>query len=589
MQFRNTLIALIVLLIIGGYAFVNYYFSKPEAAKTAYDIKAEDIAKVDLKYPDREILIERKPGEPWNIVKPIGVKADQTTANNLARAIADAQITKTVEEKPADIAPFGLDKPQVIITVTTTKGKTLPALVVGKVTPVGFSAYIKYSDKPQVMMTSSAFPSGMNKTVDQMRDKELMAFKVDDVNKITIARDNGTVMEIDRDGDKWKIVKPANYAGDPTQVRQVLTTLADAKVADFISDAPRDVSQYGLEKPHLTVTVALGNKGEQESLLFGFKEKQAGKDGIYVRRGERAPVYTVAPWVMSGIDKSIFDLRDKMVLNVDPAKVETVTVNSSGKTFTLKRAPGGKWDLVESGATTPADVAGVERFLDQIRDLKGNTIVMDPIKSPEMFGMERAPISVSLADAAGKRIGQLKLSKIELQKPAEEGSTEAAPQTRTEYYADSSASTALFTIDDFTFSQLNKTADQFRSKTPPPPMPSSAATVQASIAPMALVSPRPRGTPTTTARPTGAPTPTARPTLAPTPTARPTAKPTPTARPTSAPTMSPSPRPTAAPTTPPTARPTPSPRPTAVPTKAPTARPTPSPIPTLEPTAEPTY
>src|SRR5690242_4500869 len=203
MRFRNTLIALIVLLIVGGYAFVTFYFTRPEAPKTALNIKAEDIASIDLKYPDRELKLERKPGELWMITRPEGIKADQTTANNLARAIADCQVTRTVDDKPANLAPFGLDKPQVTVTVTSTKGKTLPGIEVGKVTPVGFSAYIKFTDKPAVMLTSSAFPSGMNKTVDQMRDRELMTFKVDEVKRIDIVRDEGPEIELDREGDKW--------------------------------------------------------------------------------------------------------------------------------------------------------------------------------------------------------------------------------------------------------------------------------------------------------------------------------------------------------------------------------------------------
>ena len=225
-RFRNTLIALVVLLILGGYAFVNYYFSKPLPVQTALNIKPDDIAKIQLKYPNRELVLERKPGEQWVITKPFGAIADQTTATNLARAISECQITKTVEDKADSLAPFGLDKPQVTVTVTDTKGKTLPGLEVGKITPVGFSSYLKYTNQPQIMLTSSAFSSGMNKTPDQMRDRELMSFRVDDVQKLLITHDDGSQIEIDRDGDKWKILKPADYQADPTQVRQILTTLA---------------------------------------------------------------------------------------------------------------------------------------------------------------------------------------------------------------------------------------------------------------------------------------------------------------------------------------------------------------------------
>ena len=471
MRFRNTLIALVVLLVVGGYAFVNYYFTKPEAPKTALNIKAEQIAKVDLKYPDRELILERKAGEPWVITKPIGAAADQTTANNLAHAIADCEITKTVEEKADNLAPFGLDKPQVTVTVTDTKGKTLPALEVGKVTPVGFSAYLKYADKPAIMLTSSAFPSGMNKTPDQMRDRELMTFKVDDVKRLTIVRDDGTEIEIDRVDDKWKIVKPANYDADPTQIRQVLTTLGDSKVADFITDAPTNAAQYGLEKPHLVAAVNLGKAGAQQSLLFGFKQKESGKDGIYVRRGERAPIYTVAPWVMSGVDKSVLNLRDKTVLNFDPDKVATLTINPLDKPQLVLKRNDGKWSVIEGGKSFPADDAVVSRFLDQIRDLKGNSIIMDPIKSPEMFGMDKPALVVTMQDKDGREVGQLRLAKIDVKPASATGASEppAPSSPHTEYYAASSANTALFSTDDFLFSQMNKTAADFRAKETPAP------------------------------------------------------------------------------------------------------------------------
>ncbi len=75
-----------------------------------------------------------------------------------------------------------------------------------------------------------------------------------------------------------------------------------------------------------------------------------------MRRGERAPIYTVAPWVMSGVDKTVLDLRDKTVLGFDPSKVETIAIKPSDKPqFAIKRAASGKWNVVADGKTSPAD------------------------------------------------------------------------------------------------------------------------------------------------------------------------------------------------------------------------------------------
>lgn len=468
MRPRNTVIALVVLLVVGGLA---YYVAHQPSEKTVklYQVKPEDISKIELRYPGREIELERGTGGRWTITKPVKVEAAKTTADNLARAIAECEVKKTVEEKPADLAPFGLAKPAVVVTVTTKAKGTLPGIEVGKTTPVGFSAYIKTTDKPAVLLTSSAFPPGMTKTLSDLRDRELMAFKVDDIRKIDLEREGLPTVELDKHGDQWSIVKPARYLADLTQVRQLLSALANARVADFISDYPPSVTQYGLERPRLTVAVSTGKAEQSQSLLFGGKQTEAGKDGIYVRRGERTGVYTVHQYVMDEADKSVFDLRDKTVLVFNPAAVQSVTVTAA-KSFSLSRA-GGKWQL--AGVKGDADVAVVERFLNQLHDLKGQRIVEDPLSDPSKFGMDRPAEKVLLAGKDGKALGAISLAKVERRnEPGHASAAPPEPPQRADYYAASSAGTALYSIDDFTFGQLTKTAEQFRAAPAPTTAPS---------------------------------------------------------------------------------------------------------------------
>lgn len=467
MSFRNTIIALVVLAIVGGYALIVHNYSKPEEAQKLFQVKADDIAKIELRYPDRDIVIERPKSGLWHIAKPIGADADQTAANNLARAIADCEITKTVDEKPADIAPFGLANPAVIVTITTFANKTFPGIMIGKTTPVGFSAYIRTTDKPAVMLTSSAFPPGMTKTVDQLRNRDLMSFRVDDVQKLALQKDNGQTIEVDREGDNFKIVKPVLLAADSTQVRQVLSSLVNAKIADFISDAPANVSEYGLEKPHVIASVYLGKHGEQ-SLLFGFKQTEQGKDGVYVRRGERAPVYTVHQYILTQVNKSLLDLRDKTVLGFQPSNVESVSVKGTSGPFALKRAPRGKWLVVVNGKASDADVAVVERFLDQIRDLKGMSIIADPMPSAAPFGLDNPAIDITVDGKDGKPIGEVKLAKVTI-KPSEPPAPGEVEGPRTEYYATGTPGKAVYSLSDFSYGELNKSGEQFLASPPPPP------------------------------------------------------------------------------------------------------------------------
>jgi uncharacterized protein DUF4340 len=268
---------------------------------------------------------------------------------------------------------------------------------------------------------------------------------------------------IDRDGDAWKIVKPAQYAADDTAVRSALSTLVNARATDFVADAPGSVTQYGLEKPHLTATVILKN-GEEQSMLFGFKQNGEGKSGIYVRRGERAPVYAVAEYVMTSFDKSAMDFRDKTIVKIDPETVDTVKIKNSDGEFTLKRAAGGKWDVTIGGKTSDGDIPVVERMLNQLRDLKAESIVADPMPSAQPFGLDNPALEITLTGKDGKQLGALKLAKISVKPTAPPIPGE--PAQKTEYYAISGLSKAVYALSDFSFEQLNKPAPLYMAKAP---------------------------------------------------------------------------------------------------------------------------
>lgn len=464
MRPRNTIIVLVLFALVGGYAFIVSRYSEPEANRKLLAVKKDDIAKIELKYPDRDIVLARDKGGPWRLVKPIGADADQSEANNLANAIAECQVERTVEEKPTDLKAFELEHPKTIVTVTTFDKKTWPSIEVGRTTPIGFNAYVRLSDSPAVMLTSSVFPSGMNKTVNEMRVRDLMSFKVDQVRKLIVTRDNGQTVEIDRDGDKWKMVKPASYPADDIQVRQALSTMVNARASDFVADAPANVTQYGLEKPHLTAAVVLDN-GEQQSLLFGFKQNEQGKSGIFVRRGERAPVYAVPEYVMSTLDKSWLDYRDRTVFSFDPAGVDSVKIKNSNGEFTLKRVAGGKWNVIVAGKTSDGDVPVVERLLSQLRNLKGSSIAADPMPSAQPFGLDNPALEITLVGKDGKDLGTIKASKMSVT-PTEPPLPGEPAGPHNVYYAASSASKAVFALSDFSFTQLNKPAPLYMAKAP---------------------------------------------------------------------------------------------------------------------------
>ena len=410
-------------------------------------------------------MLERDKGKPWQIVKPVGADADQTQANNLARAIADGVLVRTVDDKPADLAPFGLKPPTTTVTVTTFDNKTLPSIEVGKSTPIGFNAYVRLSNSPAVLLTEGVFSSGMNKTVNDLRVRDLMAFKIDDVQKLIIARDNGQTVEIDRDGDNWKIVKPAPSPADDMAVRTAL---------EHTGQCPRHRLRLRRAAQRQSIrarkTASGGDRGAQERRAaidaVRLQAERAGQE-----RNLRAPRRARAGLRRGRVRddqprQAGAGLPRQTIVKVDPETVETVKVRNSDGEFTLKRAAGGKWDVIAGGKTSEGDIPVVERLLNQFRDLKGESIVADPMPSAQLFGLDNPALEITLAGKDGKELETVKLAKISV-KPAAPP-IPGEPAQRTEYYATSSGSKAVYSINDFSFAQLNKPAPLYMAKAAEP-------------------------------------------------------------------------------------------------------------------------
>jgi Domain of unknown function (DUF4340) len=480
MRLRNTIIVLVLAAVLGAYALYTGINLKPVETPKLFKIKAGDIESITLKYPDREIALRRGAKGKWQLLKPIAADANQSAANSLATSIADCEVKRTVEEKPGSLAAFGLDKPRVVVTVTVKKTGKLPAIEVGKTAPVGASAYIKTAAKPAVLLTGSSFQAAMIKTANDLRSHVLMAFNSGDVDRLTIRHLDGSEIEVDRNKGKWEIVKPAAYPADESTVDGILDSLSGARVADFVSDNPTDLSQYGLDFPHLAVTVTLKKKGGTESLFFGFKQPTAGKNAIYARVGGRNSVYTVESSLLSGVDKSVDALRDKTVLAFDPARVEHAVITIDGKQFTLARAKGGKWNVVEDGKTSPAHVAAVENFLDQVRNLKGKSIVEEPMTDPARYHMDKPTEQIAIYDKDGKEIGAVKLAEFGESVKTKKSSKGAMVVNSIFDYATSTASKAVYSLAQYDLSQLRQNADQFRVQPKPTPTPEASPTPSAS-------------------------------------------------------------------------------------------------------------
>lgn len=98
---------------------------------------------------------------------------------------------------------------------------------------------------------------------------QIMTFSANAATKLVIAG-GGKTTEIDLKGSNWQLVKPITGPADASRVEDWLGQLGSLTADQVLKSPSTDLSQYGLTKPTLDVTVSLSG-GKSAKLTLGAK------------------------------------------------------------------------------------------------------------------------------------------------------------------------------------------------------------------------------------------------------------------------------------------------------------------------------
>jgi len=180
---------------LGGALYWSNRKQKADAAKPATDTAAttkilsipeDQVKEVRLKKAGADATVLRKGDDgKWQIAEPKPLRADQDTAKSLISSLSTLNADKVVEDKAADLSPYGLNAPTLDVTVIKKDGKSQDFLV-GDDTPTGGGAYAKLAGDAHVYTIASYVKTGIDKTPNDLRDKRLLTFDQDKLTRVDL-------------------------------------------------------------------------------------------------------------------------------------------------------------------------------------------------------------------------------------------------------------------------------------------------------------------------------------------------------------------------------------------------------------------
>jgi hypothetical protein len=439
MKPKGLLIAVALLAVLGG--LIWWSNKKQLAASKApsttetkiLTIPEDQIQEIKIQHANGDIVDLRRDSGKWRIVQPKQLAADPDTSSSLVSSLTSVTADKTIEDKATDISPYGLNHPTLDVTVSKKDGGT-NELLIGDDTPNASGSYAKLPNDPRVFTVLSFVKTGLDKSLNDLRDKRLLVFDSDKLTRVELTA-KGQPVEFSKNGqNEWEILKPRPLRADSAQVDTLIGKLKDAKMDATVSadDAKKAAAAFasGTRVATATVTDASGTQT---------LEVRKDKDKNYYAKGSAVEgIFKITSDVGDALDKGVDDFRNKKLFDfgfTDPSKLDIK--NGGGNTVTYTKT-GDKW----MSGSKALDNSTVQNLIDKLRDLSAS-------KFPAGGG--GAPVfEATVTSNSGKRVEKVTVSK-----------------QGTQYFAKRENEPSIYELDGKAVEDLQKAASDIKDQAPP--------------------------------------------------------------------------------------------------------------------------
>lgn len=399
MKSRGLFVAAIVLAALTGTLYwSNHRKAKEVSAAPSADtppkvlsLNAADLTSIKIsKKGADDITLQKNATGYWQIVTPKPLAADQDAVSSLTSTLSSLRSDRLVEEKAADLGPYGLMQPSIDITATEKNKKAID-LRLGDDTPASSGVYAAVAGDPRVFIIATYNKNSLDKSLNDLRDKRLLTFDSDKVSRIELTTKKQTI-EFGRNKDQWQILKPKPMRADQFPVQDLVRSMQDAKM---------DLSSTGDEKK---ITTAF-NSGTAVATakvtdVSGTQELQVrkNKDDYYAKSSAVAGIYKVMSSVGTSLDKSVDDFRNKKLFDFGFSEPDKIEMHDGAKSYLFSRSGTDWWS---NGAKM--DESSLSSLVSVIRDLNASTFPDSGFTAPVT--------DLTVTSDSGKRVERVLISK----------------------------------------------------------------------------------------------------------------------------------------------------------------------------------
>jgi len=352
----------------------------------------------------------------WIFEKPVRARADKDKIEDVLRTFSGIYAEEFVADNPKNLRIYGLDEPQLKLTVVTEKEKkqepqaTQPAskpaesqpakkverttitLLVGS--KVRNRYFAKRADQPWVFQINETTFKNLSATLDDLRDKRVVELDADKAAKVEItAGEEHAVVE--KTGHKWQISNAVKGDAETSAVEDLVKAIADLKAAAFEDEPKPQLVNYGFASPKVQLRVFCEGQVKPVEILVGAETpsgemtfvKNVAENFIAVVKKEDADALLIKP----------VNLLERTVMKFDRSQVKRLEVVQQGRRVVLTKSQEGQWQLIEP-VTADAGSEAVRAILADLCWLRARKVVARDDESAYGLTQPDAEVTVTVVE-----------------------------------------------------------------------------------------------------------------------------------------------------------------------------------------------
>ena len=417
MNFRTTLIIIFLLAGIGG-AYFLFFQEPPDETSShekptihqVYGIAREKVQQVEVTFADtayQHLKLVKDATGNWQLESPFQSDADSEKVNQMLDDMLNKRVKQTLEV--TELTQYGLDTPSITLSLWTEKASPATTFFIGK-KAINFSVYAKERSEAHIFLIESSALNDLTKAPTDLRDQSVIKFNAETVSNIQFShRDKdstsgSSTINCEKRLDTWHVTYPIEAKADVQEIENLLSELRALQVSTFEADnAAANVAarleKSGLDTPRIQVKLTDGNNTYALDIGSVVPSENGTQEHVYVKAVPQEAIYTVSDDIYKLLNKSVFDLRDKRVIDFQRTDTTRIAISIRRKqdreTTVCTKNYDNTWELQTPTGKVKADAKAVDDLLFGVDSLEATAFIDDPDKNLASYGL--APPSIEVA------------------------------------------------------------------------------------------------------------------------------------------------------------------------------------------------